>query len=57
MQSVVIRRSCVAHLGGFDERIQWVEDWWYWIRLSRHYRFLYSREPLASYRLHAASTT
>ena len=56
MQSVLLRKECVERVGEFDEKIKWVEDWWFWIRVSRHHRFLYSRECLARYRVHAAST-
>ncbi len=56
MQSVLMRKECVKLAGYFDENIKWVEDWWYWVRLSRHHRFLYSQEPLARYRVHGHST-
>ena len=56
MQSVLMRRKCIEQAGFFDETIKWVEDWWYWIGVSRQHRFLYSREPLARYRVHSRST-
>jgi len=56
MQSVLMRRECVRRVGYFDEKIKWIEDWWYWVQLSRHHRFLYSKEPLARYRVHSRST-
>jgi glycosyltransferase involved in cell wall biosynthesis len=56
MQCVLMRKECVQRSGYFDEEIKWVEDWWYWVRLSRHHRFLYSPEPLARYRVHRGST-
>jgi len=40
----------------FDEQIELVNDWWYWIRLSKKHRFLYSDRPLAKYRVHSTST-
>jgi glycosyltransferase involved in cell wall biosynthesis len=55
-QSVLMRKECVQRVGYFDETIKWVEDWWYWIRVSRDHRFLYSPEPLARYRVHSQST-
>src|SRR5688572_14817426 len=55
MQSVLMRKSCVR-TGCFDEQIKWVEDWWYWVRLSRDHRFVYSDQPLARYRVHSGST-
>jgi glycosyltransferase involved in cell wall biosynthesis len=56
IQSVLLRKECVQRIGPFDESIEWVQDWWYWVRLSRRYRFLYSHEPLARYRVHSRST-
>ncbi len=55
IQSVLMRRQCFERVGTFDEHIKWVEDWWYWVRLSQHHRFLYSQEPLARYRLHSGA--
>ena len=56
IQSVLMRKECAERVGSFDNGIKWVEDWWYWIRLSRDFRFLYSRLPLAKYRVHSRST-
>ena len=56
IQSVVMRKECLQHMGLFDETIEWIQDWWYWVRLSRHYQFFYSEQPLARYRIHSAST-
>lgn len=56
MQSVLMRKECLQRVGYFDETIKWVEDWWYWIKVSKDHRFLYSTEPLAKYRVHSQST-
>ena len=56
MQTVVMRRECIQQAGYFDLEIKWVEDWWFWLRLSDGHRFLYSPEPLARYRVHSASS-
>jgi glycosyltransferase involved in cell wall biosynthesis len=53
IQSVLMRKECG---GQFDEKIKWVEDWWYWIKASHDHRFRYSKEPLARYRVHSMST-
>jgi hypothetical protein len=55
-QTVLMRRECLATAGYFDEKIKWVEDWWYWINISRRHKFLYSERPLARYRVHPRST-
>jgi glycosyltransferase involved in cell wall biosynthesis len=57
MQSVLMRRKCLELTGHFDEKIKWVEDWWFWIKASSHYRFLYTSALLARYRIHRASTS
>ena len=56
MTTVLARRQSLGDLLFFDESVQWVEDWWQWIRLSRHHRFLYQPEALAKYRVHPQST-
>ena len=56
MQTVLMRRACVEQSGYFDEGIKWVEDWWYWVKISRNHRFFYVAKPLASYRVHRKST-
>jgi teichuronic acid biosynthesis glycosyltransferase TuaG len=55
MQSVLLRRESLAGLR-FDPEIKWVEDWWFWIQLSRRAAFLYSKECFARYRVHSLST-
>jgi glycosyltransferase involved in cell wall biosynthesis len=56
-QTVVMRRDCLKETGCFDEDLQVVEDWWYWIQLARQHRFLYSPRLLAKYRMHGGSTS
>ena len=56
IQCALLRNVCIKRVEGFDKNIKWVEDWWFWIQLSRHCRFLYSAEPLARYRVHDQST-
>jgi GT2 family glycosyltransferase len=54
--SIVVRRDVYERLGGFDDRIQsYGEDWEMWTRIAAHYPVWYEPEPLAIYRLRAAS--
>ena len=54
--SIVVRRDVYERLGGFDDRIQsYREDWEMWTRIAAHYPVWYEPEPLALYRLRAAS--
>jgi len=52
--TTLIRRSCYDTVGSYDEQLPW-EDWDMWMRLARHYSFLYSPTPLAKYRFHKKS--
>jgi glycosyltransferase involved in cell wall biosynthesis len=56
MQTVLARRRPLGERLWFDEHIKWVEDWWQWILLARHHRFLYEPASLALYRVHPQST-
>lgn len=49
--SAMIRRQCVEHVGGFDERLGLAIDYDFWLRVARHYRFDYADEPLVEYRV------
>jgi glycosyltransferase involved in cell wall biosynthesis len=49
--SAMIRRACVEHVGGFDERLGLAIDYDWWLRMARHYRFDYVDEPLVEYRV------
>jgi glycosyltransferase involved in cell wall biosynthesis len=52
--TTLIRRSCYDQVGLYDENLPW-EDWDMWMRLARHYSFLYSPTPSAKYRRHQNS--
>jgi glycosyltransferase involved in cell wall biosynthesis len=52
--TTLIRRSCYDEVGPYDENLPW-EDWDMWMRIARHYSFVYSPAPSAKYRVHEAS--
>jgi glycosyltransferase involved in cell wall biosynthesis len=52
--TALIRRSCYHKVGLYDENLPW-EDWDMWMRIARHYSFVYSPAPSAKYRLHEKS--
>jgi len=56
MQTVLVRRTGLGSRLLFDGQIRWVEDWWLWICLSQHHKFLYDPAPLALYRVHPNSS-
>jgi glycosyltransferase involved in cell wall biosynthesis len=52
--TALIRRSCYDKVGLYDENLPW-EDWDMWMRIARHYSFIYSPTPSAKYRHHEKS--
>ena len=52
--TILIRRSCYDVVGLFDEELPW-EDWDMWMRVARHFSFVYSPTPSAKYRCHDKS--
>lgn len=55
--AVVIRRSALDEVGGYDESLIGNEDWDVWIRIARHYGIAYVAKILALYRFHAQNLT
>src|SRR3954467_12852814 len=53
--AMVVRREVYEHLGGFDRRLSFCEDWEMWVRIAAHYPVWYEVEPLAVYRMNPAS--
>lgn len=49
--TVVMRRSCLDQIGGFDESIFIPADWDLWLRLAHRFRVGYVDRPLSKYRL------
>jgi GT2 family glycosyltransferase len=52
--TTLIRRSCYDKVGLYDENLPW-EDWDMWMRIARHYSFICSPTPSATYRVHEKS--
>lgn len=53
--SVVVNRQCFAALGGFDARLNGVEDYWLWLRIAKRREWSYVPEALTRYRLRRGS--
>ena len=53
---MVARRDAYERVGGFAAW-PFAEDWEMWVRLAAHVPVWYEPEPLAQYRVHAASLT
>lgn len=53
--TVLIRRSTLDRVGGFDPEIRYGEDWDLWIRVASTTRIWYAPEPLACIRRHTGT--
>ena len=45
-QATVVRKECFEKLGMFDEKLDRLEDWDLWIRISKYYQFKHVNEVL-----------
>jgi hypothetical protein len=45
-QAALVRRTCLEHVGGFDEALPRFQDWDLWLRLAQHYDFQYIDQTL-----------
>ncbi|NQT12357.1 MAG: glycosyltransferase [Planctomycetes bacterium] len=53
----VFRAADAARVGRMDERLWYVADWDYWLKLARLGQTIYHPVPLTSFRVHPASQT
>ncbi|RUR35574.1 glycosyltransferase family 2 protein [Vreelandella populi] len=47
--STMMRRNIITNVGFFDENLLAIEDYDYWLRISRYYHFDFVEEPLVRY--------
>lgn len=52
IMSVLFHREIPAAVGGFDCKLDLFEDWDFWIRVSRHFRFYHIDKVTAEYRFY-----
>jgi len=55
--SVVFKREVYENLGGYDNRLKHFEDWEFYVRAAQYYRFSYTPEKLANYRVFPESSS
>jgi glycosyltransferase involved in cell wall biosynthesis len=55
--SIVLRRQVYESLGGFDRRLDMVEDWEMWIRVASAFQMGFVAEAQADYRVSPGGTT
>ncbi|OAI41816.1 hypothetical protein AYO38_03440 [bacterium SCGC AG-212-C10] len=51
----LVRRTCHAALGVYDERLPHSGDWDLWLRVAANYGVGYLSEPLYAYRIHSTN--
>ena len=49
--SIVFKREVYETLGGYDTRLEYIEDWEFYVRAALNYKFIYSPDSLANYRV------
>jgi len=54
--TVTMRMEAVKTIGPFNEHI-WIEDWEYWLRLSKRFKIHYINKILAYYRQHGSNVS
>lgn len=55
--TVVVRRSVLDEVGGFDTTLAQCEDWDLWLRVARGHRVAKLTDELAEYRVHGGNMT
>ncbi|WP_447045831.1 glycosyltransferase family 2 protein [Vreelandella sp. H-I2] len=55
--SAMIRRNLITNVGFFDESLLAIEDYDYWLRISRYYHFDFIEDPLVRYHDMRAGTS
>jgi len=55
--AVLIRKSCLDTVGGFDETLRMGDDYDLFLRIARNFELGYVDEPLVLYRQHSAQGT
>ena len=51
--TVLVRKDIVLEMGGYDHNLKSIQDFDLWIRVAKKHPFVYLKEPLAYYRIHA----
>lgn len=57
IMSVLFHRDILSKVEGFSEDLTLFEDWDFWIRVSRHFRFHHIDKVTAEYRFYGPETT
>lgn len=55
IQTVMFKKEVYEELGGLDESLEVLEDWDFWLKISKHYPFYYIEKTTSIYRVPAHS--
>jgi glycosyltransferase involved in cell wall biosynthesis len=55
--TIIVRRSVIDDVGGFDEDLTHGEDWEFCLRVARKYKIGFVREALVDYRNHGSNVS
>jgi glycosyltransferase involved in cell wall biosynthesis len=55
--SVLVKKSLIQNVGGFDETLEALEDWKLWLDIAKENPISYINEPLLKYRVYPGSTS
>lgn len=55
--SLVVKREVYEQLGGYDNRLKYMEDWEMYVRIANYFKVAYTPVILANYRVHSLSSS
>ncbi len=55
--SIVFKRHVYETIGAYDGRLKYLEDWEFYVRAALQFKFAYTPEPLAYYRIFADNSS
>ncbi len=55
--SIVFKREVYETLGGYDNRLKYIEDWEFYVRAAVYFQYAYTPEVLANYRVFLNSSS
>lgn len=55
--SVVFKREVYEQVGAYDSRLKYMEDWEFYVRAAVYFKWAYTPEILANYRVFAANSS
>jgi len=57
MQTSLMKKECFEKVGGFDESLRDIEDWDFWLRVSKYYEFVFVPDIGVKIKIYSDSLT